>query len=55
MIIMIIGLILVYISSVMMTMIYIREQRKLRWYDFVVSCIPVVRTIYISITVEEDQ
>lgn len=54
MIIMIIGLILVYISSVMMTMIYIREQRRIKWFDWIIAFIPIVRTIYISITVEED-
>lgn len=54
MIIMIIGLILVYVSSVMMTMIYIREQRKIKWFDWIIAFIPVVRAIYISIVIEED-
>lgn len=49
-----IGVVLVYISSVVMVLTYFRERRKLMWLDWVVAFIPIVRVIHLSLEIEED-
>lgn len=49
-----VGVILVYISTGMMVIDFIKTNKKhLRYYDYIVAFIPIVRTIYMMI-VEED-
>lgn len=53
MILIVIGVALVYISSVVMVLECIREKRKLLLLDWVVAFIPIVRTLYLMFKVDE--
>ena len=49
-----VGVILVYISSVVMVLEKIREKRKLLWFDWIIAFVPIVRVIHLSLEIEED-
>lgn len=49
-----IGVILVYISSVVMVLEKIRKKRKLLWFDWIIAFVPIVRVIHLSLEIEED-
>ena len=49
-----VGVILVYISSVVMVLEKIREKRKLLWFDWIIAFVPIVRVIHLSREIEED-
>lgn len=49
-----IGVVLVYISSVVMVLEKIREKRKLLWFDWIIAFIPILRVVHLSLEIEED-
>ena len=50
-----IGIALIYISPVIIILEHIRENRKLKWFDFIIALIPIVRTIYMMIEIEAEE
>lgn len=52
MIFIIIGFILVYESLGILILERIREQRKIKWFDWIIAFIPIVRGIYMMIEIE---
>jgi hypothetical protein len=52
MIFVVIGVALVYISSVVMVLTYLRERRKLMWLDWVAAFIPFLREVYMMVEVD---
>ena len=51
----IIGLFCVYLSETLWVIMYAKsEKNKMRWLDYIVCCIPVLRTIYLLVEVEEN-
>ena len=53
MIFIIIGLLIIYLNSVFMLLVYIRESRELKWFDWIIVWIPFIRSFYLLFEVEE--
>lgn len=50
-----IGVVLVYISSVVMVLEKIREKRELLWFDWIIAFVPIIRVIHLSLEIEVDE
>lgn len=53
-ILILIGLFLIYMSTTMWFFMYMERERKLKMLDYIIGFIPIVRTIYMMIEIEED-
>lgn len=55
MIFVMIGFILIYVNSGIVVLEHIREDKKLKWFDFIIAFIPIVRVLYMMIKIEVEE